>query len=247
MYYFTVTYEFSHDGIQWDSTYSDIVEIETAEDDARKTLIKAIVTKDLQEYLDIDVPGGRFDIEDTTATVYNVSGEVVCRVRNMDTQPQFPPEQTIELCNGDACKYGLTDLNDVAEQNLRHALEKGMPFNTGWCGCQKEIRSFAIESDGLSRIKVSAFEEIDDVPDVIYDADETLEEDEVRYIEGILDDDLEFCTETKSEKELSATASYEDIMEALGELESNNRLYLHGMFEQVIALVDYVKSQRQEF
>lgn len=53
-----------------------------------------------------------------------------------------------------------------------------------------------------------------------------LQEDEVRYIESILD---------------------EDIMEALGELESNNRLYLHGMFEQVTALVDYVKSQRQEF
>lgn len=74
-----------------------------------------------------------------------------------------------------------------------------------------------------------------------------LQEDEVRYIEGILDEALDFCTETKSEKERPATASYEDIMEALGELESNNRLYLHGMFEQVIAFVDYIKSQRQEF
>lgn len=33
-------------------------------------------------------------------------------------------------------------------------------------------------------------------------------------------------------------------MKALEELEEGNRAYLHGMFEQVIALVEYVKSQR---
>ena len=245
MYYFTVTYEFSHDGSQWDSTYSNIVETKTAEDDTRKALIKSIITKDLQEYLDLDVPGGRFEIGDTTATVYNASGNVVCRVRNMDTQSQFPPEPTLKLCYGDACKYGLTDLNNVAEQNLRKILKEGIPFNTGWCGCQKEIRSFKIESDGMRKLRVSAAEEIDDVPDLIYDADmdETLTEEDVEYIEEMLDNDMEFRTETTSEKELPANASYEDIMKALEELEEGNRAYLNGMFKQVIALVDYVKSQ----
>ena len=244
MYYFTVTYEFSHDGNQWDSTYSNIVETKTAEDDTRKALIKSIITKDLQEYLEIDVPGGRFEIGDTTATVYNASGDVVCRVRNMDTQPQFPPEQTLELCYADACKYGLTDLYDVAEQNLRKVLKERIPFNTGWCGCQKEIRSFKIESDGMRKLRVSATEDIDDVPDLIYDADmgETLTEEDAKCIEEMLDDDMEFCTETTSEKELPANASYEDIMKALEELEEGNSSYLHGMFNKVVALAEEIKT-----
>ena len=61
--------------------------------------------------------------------------------------------------------------------------------------------------------------------------------------EEMLDNDMEFRTETTSEKELPANASYEDIMNALEELEEGNRAYLNGMFKQVTALVDYVKSQ----
>lgn len=151
------------------------------------------------------------------------------------------PVPTLDVFREDtsACKWGLTDLYPEHEKALRAAIDSGKGFDTGWCYCVKEIRSFRIVSDGKV-ITVLAYEEMDDIDDLIDDAIDSqteLTDDQEEKIR-----DYYYCygmtSELESETTIPAT-TYEDVMKALEELENSNSEQLESWFRMI---QDYAQS-----
>ena len=132
------------------------------------------------------------------------------------------------FCSGRyACKWGLTDLYPEDEKILREAIENRRIFDTGWAGCQKEIRSFRIISDGKV-ITIMANADMDEFDDLIYDVMDTeveLTEEQLETLHELWVDSPEMSTYAESEKTVPVT-TYEDAMEILSNLEDANETQL---------------------
>jgi hypothetical protein len=204
------------------------------------------VVDDIKAYIQQSVPYGSFVTDGTTATICDKDGNIVCHIKDVEAHAEYPPSPTVSLCKGDACRHSLTDICREAENSLRELLESGRPFSTDTCSCSKEPRSFRIMSDGLRRINVRTYAAIDEIPDIIHDAAENITESEERIISDILYKDAEFCTEVTSFRELPITATYENVIAVIGEMESSNDEYLRGMYQfHVVAAVDAVLGSKQ--
>lgn len=244
MYFFTANYKFSYDGKEWTETYSDILTSTTSEDVMRK--VWGAVVGDIKNYIQQDVPGGSFITDGTTATICDKDGNIVCHIKDVEAHAEYPPSPTVSLCKGDACRHSLTDISSEAEDALRELLESGQPFSTDTCSCLKEPRSFRIMSDGLRSINVRTYAAIDEIPDIIHNAAGNISEKDERIIADMLCKDEEFCTEVTTCRELPITATYEDIVAAIDEMESADNSYLWEMYQlHVVAVVNAVLGSKQ--
>ena len=145
--------------------------------------------------------------------------------------------------NAYGCKWGLTDLYPEDEAILRAAIDARKTFDTGWIGCKKEIRSFRMISDG-KLITIQASAEMDEFPDLIYDAlddDVELTEEQVETLEEYWYNDTEMFTEVESERTVPVT-TYKDAMMILEQLEDANDRQLNAWFEVVKQWVKDVVS-----
>ena len=152
----------------------------------------------------------------------------------------FPPLPGFEQDN--ACKYGLTDLTVKNAAILRDAIESKATFDTGWCSCQKEIRSFRIISNG-SIATVQVFEEIDDICDIISNADEcsNLTDQQVKNLIDLWYSDTEMQTEMEVERTIPVD-TYENIMKTLSEIEEGINAYLKSCYDTIIEWIKDVSS-----
>lgn len=169
----------------------------------------------------------------TLESLANIAKDTIARKNPFPSLPGFP-------LGVYACKWGLTDMYPEEEKILREAIDTRKTFDTGWCGCRKEIRSFRMISDGeVLTIQTSA--EIDDFDDLIYDAMETEEELTDDQIEELNDywceSDLD--TYTESERTIQLT-TYEDAMKVMSQMEDNDDKYLNECFEIVKSWVKEV-------
>ena len=244
MYFFTANYKFSYDGKEWTETYSDILTSTTSEDVMRK--VWGVVVDDIKAYIQQSVPYGSFVTDGTTATICDKDGNIVCHIKDVEAHAEYPPSPTVSLCKGDACRHSLTDICREAENSLRELLESGRPFSTNTCSCSKEPRSFRIMSDGLRRINVRTYAAIDEIPDIIHNAAGNISEKDERIIADMLYKDEEFRTEVTTCRELPITATCEDIVAAIDEMESADNSYLREMYQlHVVAVVDAVLGSKQ--
>lgn len=143
-----------------------------------------------------------------------------------------------------ACKWGLTDLYPEDEKILRDAISARNTFDTGWCDCRKEIRSFRVISDGKN-VTVQASAEMDDFDDLIYDAledDNELTEEQIDELRDMWSEAYEIDTCVSSEETVPLT-TYEDVMSILGRLEDQNNTTLDSWFEIVKSWVKEVTSR----
>lgn len=133
------------------------------------------------------------------------------------------------------CKCGLTDLYPEEDKILREAIESRKTFDTGWCECKKEIRSFRIITDGTI-VTIQTYAAMDEFEDLVYDAlddDTKLTESQVEeLIEYYYENDTEVVTETGSEITIPVT-SYENIMEHISRMEDKDDKELDTMFNIV--------------
>ena len=142
------------------------------------------------------------------------------------------------------CKWSLTDLYPEKEKILREAIEDRKTFDTGWCGCQKEIRSLRIISDG-KEMTIQAAAEMDEFHELVYDAlwDEKGEEEE--FTEDQMNQLWEYYNDsdigTETQREVTIPVStYEAVMEELERLEDYNDKELESWFEIVKSWVSEV-------
>ena len=153
--------------------------------------------------------------------------------------PHFPKE-TVALCEGDATKYGLTDLYPEAEQKLRELLDSGKPFRTRWASCAKESVGFQISSNGVTEVIVDADDdEIDEGIELVDDAIWSLGIDdgffsikEMEEIYEIVTEDPQYTFSTANCMDtLPYPATYEQIMDTLEKLGQQNRETLDEAYE----------------
>lgn len=139
------------------------------------------------------------------------------------------------------CKWGLTDLYPDAEEVLREAIENKATFDTGWIDCRKEIRAFRMISDGTN-ITIQASAEMDDIPELFYDAldvDTELTDDQISELTEYWYQDTEMSTDVISEQTVPVT-TYADAMRILSMLEDQNDKQLNEWFEVIKSWVEIV-------
>ena len=153
--------------------------------------------------------------------------------------PHFPTELTT-LCEGDATKYGLTDLYPEAEQKLRELLDSGKPFKTEWTSATKRAVGFQISSDGATKVIVTAMDnEADEGIELVYDAiwdlgidDNFFTEEEMEEMYDPVTEDCLYSFEyADCMYILPYPATYEQIMDTLEKMGRENRACLIESYE----------------
>lgn len=156
-----------------------------------------------------------------------------------------------------ASKWGLTDFYPEAEAELKKALESGEDFETDWFGGKKEIRYARTtgDEDGIT-IEVSAhMDDLWESEDLIYDAlwEVSKIEDELpeEIIDSIRDAAIyDINDHTDLDVTLPRSASFEEIVEAMGKLEDeaeeNNTEMYKTLCEIVKEHVDYMNTEVSE-
>ena len=160
----------------------------------------------------------------------------------------------IELCDGYASKWGLTDFYSEAEQKLRELIDSGEDFDTGWFGCAKEIRyARIVREDG--KIVVSVVAHMDDLfesEDLIYDALWTVSRGEKELSGETIDNIRDWAIDdgiddaTKLSMVLPGGASFEDVVAAVDKLEGEGEENNADMFGRLCEIVKYFVSEEKE-
>ena len=177
----------------------------------------------------------------------DIGRELVLICNNESLKPYTPPPHLEDFAsNGDACKWGLTDLYERNEKILRKAIESGERFDTGWVGCKKEIRSMRIcrDDDGMivecSASMDSALEELDLFTDFLTNEEcERLTDDLVEQIRDMLYGG-EFVEEITYNDKLPVTATYDEVMKKVEDLEQQCEDTLTESFHECIGATLWV-------
>lgn len=180
--------------------------------------------------------------------VEDVGRELILIANNESLEPYTPPPALEEFAtNGDACKWGLTDLYESDETILRKAIESGERFDTGWVGCKKEIRSMRIRRDDEITVECheemdSALEQWDLFTDFLTDEEleklETGYEADIEQVRGMLMWG-EFVEEITYNDTLPTDATYEEVMEKVAKLEQDCENRLKESFHECISTTLY--------
>lgn len=151
----------------------------------------------------------------------------------------------IDMCSGAySSNYGLTDLYPESEAKLREAIASGEDFTTEWAGCKQEIRyaKYTREGDCIT-VEVSAhMDDLWDSDDLIYDAlwtacsvEEELPDSVIDSIREGLEDEIDDHTDITVE--LPASATFEEIMKAIGKAETEAERHNTEMFDRLCGIV----------
>ena len=178
----------------------------------------------------------------------DIAEELVRIGNNGRLEPLPPPPVIVGFAsNGDACKWGLTDLYERDEQLLRKAIESGERFDTGWVGCAKEIRSMRICRDEDIIVECcaemdSALEQEDLFADFLTDEElEMLDAGEVADIEQIRGMLMwgDFVEEVTESDHIPTNATYKEVMSKVAELEQVCENRLEESFHECISTTLY--------
>lgn len=160
----------------------------------------------------------------------------------------------IEITDGSyAAQWGLTDFYEKSEKILREAIESGEDFETSY-GCKKEIRyADIIRFDDMVSVSVtSCMDDLFEEDDLIYDAlwsrchvEETLPDEIIQSIkDAAIDQGMN--EESSGMTRLPATATFEQICDAISSLEQstedNNERMFNELCDIVEAHYDYIKK-----
>ena len=171
----------------------------------------------------------------------DVGKELVLIANNESLEPYTPPPALEGFAeNGDASKWGLTDLYEEDEKILRDAIASGERFDTGWVGCKKEIRSMRISRDEKICVQChaemdSALEQLDLFTDFLTNEEcKKLTDEAVDQIREMLMESCCYAEEAEYSDYLLSDATYEQVMEVVAGLEQNCEDFLNDSFHECI-------------
>ena len=166
------------------------------------------------------------------------------------------PILTVDIADhGWYCSHwGLTDLYEECEKNLRNLLKTGIDFETEWCGSKKELLSARYRRrNGSVWVDVNQWlddlwEEGDLINDAVWDVCEHREDIEIPddgfdYIKRIANEcDIDDCVVIS--EELGKDATFEDCMKAVERLIDATDEELSRMYDVLKTIVkDYVTTE----
>ena len=172
----------------------------------------------------------------------------------------------METCNGrqipvydiargfDCSRWGLTDLYEDSEKDLRELLKSGYDFITEWCSCKKEPLSARYRRED-GRVWVDVTQWMDSLwedGDLIYDAvwerfhreDIEIPDEGIDYIRQIA---IECGIDegTTISEDLGSGAFFADVMDAVERCQNATDKELTDMYERLCDIVaDYVTSNK---
>ena len=162
---------------------------------------------------------------------------------------------TVDISEGGwyCSHWGLTDLYEKCEKNLRDLLKTGVDFRTEWCGSKKELLSARYRRQDGS-VWVDVYQWMDDLweeQDLVYDAVWTrFHREDIEIPDELMEYILDVATECgvdesfQLSEELGADATYEDCMAAVERLENATDKETSRMFEVLCNIVeDAVKNE----
>lgn len=161
----------------------------------------------------------------------------------------------VDITNGgfNASHWGLTDLYEECEKNLRDLLKTGVDFETEWCSSKKELLSARYRRED-GRVWVDVNQWMDDLwedCDLIADAvwyrfrreDIEIPDEGIEYIRQIAGEMGIDDSATISE-DLGCGVTYEDVMEAVERCQNATDKELSEWYEQLCNIVfDYVTHE----
>ena len=145
--------------------------------------------------------------------------------------------------------YGIFGEGDALYPEVRGMLKEALvsdeDFNTGWGCFKKEIESIRIQAIG-DTIIVSVCESMDDIPDLIYDCDNSddLTDDE---IDELVDywDISDYKTYTYRDAYIDRNSSLKDILKVATKLINECHDFLEAGFKYMQTNVDYIRENRR--
>jgi hypothetical protein len=188
-----------------------------------------------------------------------LKGEMIKMEHEMQSYRIGHKIKTYSLSNGlYVCKWGVSDLYEEAEKNLRELLTYSGEFRTEWCECNKELCSFRLWfTDNEIKVEVTQwmddlYEQVDLIDDAIwalkssgYKFGAELNEDDFENIRDMCVD-ADIKTDVKEYKLIKRDSTYEEIMSALDELADLTGKELDDYFEQVKSIVSYYSENCNE-
>lgn len=176
------------------------------------------------------------------------------RMENVSIVKEIP---TYSLTDGlDACKWGVSDLYEEAEKNLRELLTYSGEFRTEWCSCKKELYEFRLcFTDEYINVIVNQemddlYEEYSLIEDALWNLgkqDVELNDEEINYIRDLCyDSDV---TDSVTEcKIIERNSTYEQIIETLEKLADITNKELEDYYDVVKNIVSYyLETERDAF
>lgn len=150
------------------------------------------------------------------------------------TERGWMPQEVIDF-DGDASRYGLTDLRSDVAEKLVQILKGKKPFRTGWMTSRKELSGWMMSRrlyDGDVTVCVST--EMDEYEDLVYDATpdgEDLSEEEIALALDLFANEWECCYSCKSEAVLPGNGiTLEAVLTAVQTLGDSNDTVLANSF-----------------
>lgn len=154
----------------------------------------------------------------------------------------------------DACKWGVSDLYEEAEKNLRELLTYSGEFRTEWCSCKKEEYGFRLWfNDDYIHVTVNnCMDDLYDGWDLIDDALWDLGKKDVELSDDDADRIRELCmfsdvdTEVTDGENIKRDSTYEEIMETLEHLADETDKRLKECYETVKNIISYYLENEKE-
>lgn len=164
------------------------------------------------------------------------------------------PILVVDISNGgfNCSHWGLTDLYEECEKNLRDLLKTGVDFETEWCGSKKELLSARYRRrDGRVWVDVNQWiddlwEEGDLIVDAMCDLGVELDGDGFEYVRRIASE-MEIDDTIVISEEVGKDATYEDCMETVTMLMDKTDAQLNEWYTELRNIVeDCAKTQKGE-
>ncbi len=156
----------------------------------------------------------------------------------------------------DACKWGVSDLYEDAEKNLRELLTYSGEFRTELCSCKKELYSFRLWfTDEYINVQVNQwmdelYEQYELIDDALWDLgkqDVELSDEEIEYIRDLCYD-ADVKDEVSNSEYIKRDSTYEEIMETLERLSDETDKWLSDYYETVKNIISYYfENERDAF
>lgn len=153
-----------------------------------------------------------------------------------------------------ASKYGIADFYPDSEEKLRAALKSGEEFDTGWFGCEKEIRYAKIvkHKDSITVFVSAHMDDLYEADDLIYDALWHINQSEEELPDEIIDSIRDAATDCSLSNEstcvgtLPPDAEFEEICKKLKKLESEAEEENNSMFDTLCGIVkDHLNHMKE--
>ena len=167
--------------------------------------------------------------------------KISCYIRYNNSRIADSLPETPWIDSSNIAHSMISDLNTCEKNYLIELIESDKDFDTGWGSTSKEFCDLRIVRSE-SKICIFVHNEMDDIPEIIYDAipdgyTDELTEEKVLEIENILWNNFDFSTEVSLEKIVNSDIGLDELISEIAKMESESDTILEENFNACKSIV----------